>query len=159
MRGKRSIPMVHIKYALCIYLLVIRFSVCDNSLSQPLSRSLYTFLSHSLPLRGSPPHANGPPPPHPRPHVYLIKNQLKTPRRWVSRAKPRLRVEQKRFPHSLALPHPLSPSLSLLWSAARSLSLLPKLRPPVYWKLATWFTRTKNLIYIFFSSCILSFIY
>lgn len=29
----------------------------------------------------------------PPPHVYLIKNQLKTPRRRVSRAEARLRVE------------------------------------------------------------------
>lgn len=108
----------------------------------------------------------------PPPHVYLIKNQLKTPRRRVSRAEPRLRVEQKRFPHSLPLSLPLTitPSLSLSPSLVLCLSLpsssygVPhslssKLRPPVYWKLATWFTRTENLIYIFFSSCILSFIY
>lgn len=92
---------------------------------------------------------------NPPPLVYLIKNQLKTPRRWVSRAEYRLRVEQKRFPHSLSLFHNFSPFslalfLSLPFPFILSLSLLSKLHPPVYWKLATWFTRMENLIYIFF---------
>ncbi len=38
-------------------------------------------------------------------------------------------------------------------------SSTPRLRPPVYWKLGTWFTRSEDVIYIFFSLCILSFIY
>lgn len=126
---------------ICIYLLVICFTVSLTILYVSFSLSLsFTVpfpLTHFLSEVHSP-HANGQPPP---PHVYLIKNQLKTPRRRVSRAKPRLRVEQKRFPHSLD--HSLTLVLSLLLSAfpslflVWSLSLPPKLRPPVYWKLAT----------------------
>lgn len=88
------------------------------------------------------------------PHVWLIKNQLKTPRRQVSRATPAEgRIE--------ALP---ARSLSLSFSQAHihTLSLspplvifplvssTPRLRPPVYWKLGTWFTRSEDVIYIFF---------
>lgn len=61
------------------------------------------------------------------------------------------------LPHIVSLSLFLSHTASLFSSWCPSLS--SKLRPPVYWKLATWFTRTENLIYIFFSSCILSFIY
>lgn len=131
------------------------FSSFSQFVSLTVSSPLTCFLSkvHSL-------HANGAGPLHHHHHVYLIKNQLKTPRRLVSRAEARSGLEQKRFPHSLPLSLTLTISSSLFLPRSPSLSPPPpKLRPPVYWKLATWFTRTENLIYIFFSSCILSFIY
>lgn len=137
MKGKCSIPSVHIKYAYAF----IYLSFASHSLSR--SPSLYLTFSLTSSQRFIPFMLMDNPPLH----VYLIKNQLKTPRRPVSRAKPRLRVEQKRFPHSLPLSLPLtiSPSLSLShalplppsYSHGLPLSLSPKLRPPVYWKLAT----------------------
>lgn len=149
---------MHIKYAYAfIYLSFASQWFWQFCISVSLPRCTFLSLTHFLSEVHSL-HANGLSPP---PHVYLIKNQLKTPRRRVSRAEPRLRVEQNRFPHSLplSLPLALSDCLSLSLPAKVSISPPHKLRPPVYWKLPTWFTRTENLIYIFFSSCILSFIY
>lgn len=142
MKRKCSIPLVHIKYAHAfIYLSFASQCLFFISLSLSFSCALYLPLSLTSSQRFIPFMLMDNPPPH----VYLIKNQLKTPRRRVSRAEPRLRVEQKRFPHSipLFLPLTISPSPSLLLSASPSLFLLwspslsLKLRPPVYWKLAT----------------------
>lgn len=98
------------------------FSSFSQFVSLTVSSPLACFLSkvHSL-------HANGAPPPNPtlHHHVYLIKNQLKTPRRLVSRAKARSGLEQKRFPHSLPL------SLTLTISSSLFLPRSPSLSPPL----------------------------
>jgi len=94
------------------------------------------------------------------PHVWLIKNQLKTPRRQVSRATPAEGRIEALPALSVSLKHTYSLSLS---SSSHDLSsrLLHSQAPPscllevgnmIYEK------RGRNL-YIFFSSCILSFIY
>lgn len=73
------------------------------------------------------------------PHVWLIKNQLKTPRRQVSRAtQAEGRIEAlPALSLSLFLSiihtHTLSPPLVIF----PLVSSTPRLRPPVYWKLGT----------------------